>query len=501
MWLDSQIRRSPAAVEKNRKHSRTVFLYDEAKAEDWEDYREILEKRIKAKEEILAELKEKENNRTFAQNLQLANQAWSIFKLYILEAANRSLPKKRVFNNISHIKNNSTKSKLAEVAKKVSSWIRQVKKYTNLGLPAKKEEELNLDIKKINKKLNFTMPEIEPNSYIEWIDDMKGWWRIINQKRSEELERIKRKEIEANIDRRCEMLENKQGKMLSSLLNKPFSKITVDRLFKEQGNTRTLITDPKEVLKETKQHYENQIRARNPKDLTKSSKWGEIYEPISWIQESWYKDLSNEITEEEWLTTIRTLKNRTALDISGITYNLIKNASPVVQEHFRSFANFCIRLAIIPDEWKKAQIYPIPKSTNWNFDLGNTRPIALLETFRKCITKILSNRLSKVLVKYQILRGWNFAGLPGGSTEHPAHIVNMIAEDAKEKEAELWIVLQDMKKAFDSVSLKMLKKTLERIKIPAKLIDLVLLLFENRRSQIITAVGLTDPIELKDGIE
>ena len=77
----------------------------------------------------------------------------------------------------------------------------------------------------------------------------------------------------------------------------------------------------------------------------------------------------------------------------------------------------------------------------------------------------------------------------------------MIAEDAKEKEAELWIVLQDMKKAFDSVSLKMFKKTLERIKIPAKLIDLVLLLFENRRSQIITAVGLTDPIELKDGIE
>ena len=405
LWLDSQIRRLPAAVEKNRKHSRTVFLYDEAKVEDWEDYRGILEKRIKAKEEILAELKEKENNRTFAQNLQLANQAWSIFKLYILEAANRSLSKKRVFNNISHIKNNSTKSKLAEVAKKVSSWIRQVKKYTNLDLPAKKKEELNLDIKKINKKLNFTMPEIEPNSYIEWIDDMKGWWRIINQKRSEELERIKRKEIEANIDRRCEMLENKQGKMLSSLLNKPFSKITVDRLFKEQGNTRTLITDPKEVLKETKQHYENQIRARNPKDLTKSSECGEIYEPISWILESWYKDLSNEITEEEWLTTIRTLKNGTAPGISGITYNLIKNASPAVQGHFRSFANFCIRLAIIPDEWKKAQIYPIPKSTNWNFDLGNTCPIALLETFRKCITKILSNRLSKVLVKYQILRG------------------------------------------------------------------------------------------------
>ena len=215
---------------------------------------------------------------------------------------------------------------------------------------AKKEEELNLDIKKINKKLNFTMPEIEPNSYIEWIDNMKGWWRIINQKRSEELERIKCKEIEANIDCRCKMLENKQGKMLSSLLNKPFSKITVDRLFKEQGNTRTLITDPKEVLKETKQHYENQIRARNPKDLTKSSKWGEIYKPISWIQESWYKDLSNEITEEEWLTTIRTLKNGTTPGVSSITYNLIRNASLAVQGHFRSFANFCIRLAIIPDE-------------------------------------------------------------------------------------------------------------------------------------------------------
>ena len=40
----------------------------------------------------------------------------------------------------------------------------------------------------------------------------------------------------------------------------------------------------------------------------------------------------------------------------------------------------------------------------------------------------------------------------------------MIIEEVKEKNKELWIMLQDMKKAFDSVSLNLLKLALQRIR-------------------------------------
>ena len=60
-------------------------------------------------------------------------------------------------------------------------------------------------------------------------------------------------------------------------------------------------------------------------------------------------------------------------------------------------------------------------------------------------------------MKREILKGPNYAGLPGNSTKQPVHILNMIMEEAKEKDNEVWILLQDMKKAFDSVSLKSLE--------------------------------------------
>ena len=62
----------------------------------------------------------------------------------------------------------------------------------------------------------------------------------------------------------------------------------------------------------------------------------------------------------------------------------------------------------------------------------------------------------------EILRGPNFAGLPGNSMEQLVQILNMIMEEAKEKGKEIWILLQDMKKAFDSVPLKSLELALLR---------------------------------------
>jgi len=47
----------------------------------------------------------------------------------------------------------------------------------------------------------------------------------------------------------------------------------------------------------------------------------------------------------------------------------------------------------------------------------------------------------------------------------------------------------------------MLRRAMKRIKIPDKAIGLILSLFENRSSKIITATGLTEPVEMVDGIE
>ena len=94
----------------------------------------------------------------------------------------------------------------------------------------------------------------------------------------------------------------------------------------------------------------------------------------------------------------------------------------------------CFHQGKIPEDWKQAYIYPIPKPMDWQCDITKTRPLTLLDTMRKAVMKILTNQLSRIMAKHEILKGNNFAGLPGGSTELPIKIMNMILEDAKKNQ-------------------------------------------------------------------
>src|ERR1700722_5354095 len=151
--------------------------------------------------------------------------------------------------------------------------------------------------------------------------------------------------------------------------------------------------------------------------------------------------------------------------------------------------------------WREAYVYPIPKPKDWECDLNNTRPITLLETIRKAMVRILNNRVSKIFVQHHILKGNQFAGLPGTSTFEPLRILNEIIEDAKEKRKDIWILFQDMSKAYDRVNLFMLQKAMTRLKLLVAFNNLICNLFTNRTNRVFTLVGTTDPYDVLIGID
>ena len=61
----------------------------------------------------------------------------------------------------------------------------------------------------------------------------------------------------------------------------------------------------------------------------------------------------------------------------------------------------------------------------------------------------------------------------------------------KTENKEVWVLFQDIKKVFDSVSLEMLKKVLEQIKILEIMIRFLLSLYNKRKIKVITEYRLT----------
>ncbi|GBB97266.1 hypothetical protein RclHR1_29510001, partial [Rhizophagus clarus] len=120
---------------------------------------------------------------------------------------------------------------------------------------------------------------------------------------------------------------------------------------------------------------------------------------------------------------------------------------------------------------------------------------------RKIFLKVLVKRLAKILSSNKILQGFNYAALLNESTLEPPKIVQSIVKDANKEKKEVWILLMDISKAFDSVSMIMLEKSLKRIKIPESLIEIIMDINLNRTNKVIVNSEFTKEYKVEDGVD
>ena len=111
-----------------------------------------------------------------------------------------------------------------------------------------------------------------------------------------------------------------------------------------------------------------------------------------------------------------------------------------------------------------------------------------------------SKRLANILSANNVLKGNNYAGLPGSNCSTPIAILESIIHDAATNNKSLFIFLQDISKAFDNIDIRMLQLAMKRIKIPSCFVNLVTELFTNRYNTVITAYGNFNPYKTEIGI-
>ncbi|KAG9299727.1 hypothetical protein G9A89_013087 [Geosiphon pyriformis] len=94
-----------------------------------------------------------------------------------------------------------------------------------------------------------------------------------------------------------------------------------------------------------------------------------------------------------------------------------------------------------------------------------------------------------------------FVVLKSTFTQSPVFAVGSVIEDVLEKNKELWLVLQDMRKAYDSVGWHHLRASLQRVKMCKRFIRFFGGIHENRVNRVMTDFGLSDGYKVHDGLD
>ncbi|GBC33018.2 RNA-directed DNA polymerase from mobile element jockey-like [Rhizophagus irregularis DAOM 181602=DAOM 197198] len=310
--------------------------------------------------------------------------------------------------------------------------------------------------------------------------------------------------IQAKIDARNENFTNDISTFIESALSRTRRRITLDRVFIDHPTCPTLLTSPDAIDQEVIEHFQHfvPITSTPPSSIQDlPERWSTAYAPLADVSPAIFDSLMDPPTLEEWSSTISSMPNDKAPGPSMISYEMLKHLGTSASALLFNLICACLSDANIPDLWRQAIVFPIPKPHEWKCQLKNTRPITLLEVIRKALVKLFYNRLAPLLASHHVLQGGNFAGLPGGSCRDPIITLESIIHDSVVTKQPLWILSQDISKAFDFVDLSMLRFALQRLRLPENATQFLLSLFMSRSNRVITAHGLTPPYRVKIGID
>ncbi|KAG9285890.1 hypothetical protein G9A89_013315 [Geosiphon pyriformis] len=277
-------------------------------------------------------------------------------------------------------------------------------------------------------------------------------FRVRKLYRSSKLSKSKHVEkscIRSAVSRRMESFEVDKGHTIRSVLERPFRKVVLNHLVVDNK----LVLDPSLVKSKVDVIMKGWTRKRElVADV--SADWCRQYQLLEYVFDEAFLRIIDPISSVELLSVVLDLSNNKAAGLSS---------------------------------W----VSMISKPYEWEGVLMNTRSIVLIETAHKILLKILSDRIFLACSTHNVLCKDNFSVLKGTMTQSPIFAVGSVVEDALEKNRELWLVLQNMKKAYDSVGWGHLKKSLIRIKMCSRFIQFF----------VITDFGLTDGYQVHDGLD
>lgn len=208
---------------------------------------------------------------------------------------------------------------------------------------------------------------------------------------------------------------------------------------------------------------------------------------------------STPVTDGEIIKTISDLKANSAPGPDKLKPDFFKRNTLALSGPLVRLVNLTFESGIFPQKLKEAVICPIFK-TGDRSDINCYRPISLLNTLSKIFEKCMKTRLVSFLEKNKIISPNQYGFRSSLSTNDALHrVITEITEKINSDEKILAVFL-DLKKAFDTVSHKILLSRLYAYGIRGVVLDLFRSYLSNRTQCVRVNGLLSDRLTVECGV-
>jgi PHD/YefM family antitoxin component YafN of YafNO toxin-antitoxin module len=148
--LNHMLAKNNQVTVKRNNYQQTVFLYEEAKEENWQNYQQEIDRMLKNQEKKLRTLEEQIRSGKEKENNSI-DQLWEIIRKIIVEGAYKHIPKKKIRNTKAERRKSKPKSSSYEGVIKIGKWIRKAKQEIGEDIEEAEQERYKKEVRKINR--------------------------------------------------------------------------------------------------------------------------------------------------------------------------------------------------------------------------------------------------------------------------------------------------------------------------------------------------------------
>ena len=225
----------------------------------------------------------------------------------------------------------------------------------------------------------------------------------------------------------------------------PSGQTVPDTVINEQGQETS---DKEEVLNTWRSHFSNLLNAGTTLPVPSPS-------CDSDYDTSW---LNDPISIEEVKAAVAANINSKSPGLDQIKPDYVKNESCV--SFLYKLFNYCFRNAIVPSNWNKSVIKPIPKTSKESKNPNDFRGISLQSVIMKTYCRILNSRLSEWIELNSVLSEEQNGFRPGRCCLDHIFTLSSIVENRMIGNQDTFACFIDFRKAFDSINRHSLWKKL-----------------------------------------